>query len=39
MVAKNRYSMPETVPLVWDEFAKHLPGATASGSDNASKGE
>jgi hypothetical protein len=25
--AKNRYSMPDEVPLVWDEFAKYLPGA------------
>lgn len=24
-IAKNRYSMPESVPLIWDEFAKHLP--------------
>jgi hypothetical protein len=23
--AKNRYHMPDTVPLVWDEFAKYLP--------------
>lgn len=39
MVAKNRYSMPETVPLIWDEFARHLPGASAPGSTNANKGE
>jgi hypothetical protein len=38
-VAKNRYSMPESVALIWDEFAKHLPGASAPGSTNASKGE
>lgn len=25
VIAKNRYSMPETVPLEWDEFAQHLP--------------
>lgn len=24
-IAKNRYAMPETLPLVWDEFAQHLP--------------
>ena len=24
-VGKNRYHMPESVPLVWEEFAKHLP--------------
>ena len=23
--AKNRYHMPETIPLSWEEFAKHLP--------------
>lgn len=23
--AKNRYHMPESVPLSWEEFAKHLP--------------
>jgi hypothetical protein len=23
--AKNRYHMPEAVPLSWEEFAKHLP--------------
>lgn len=28
-VAKNRYSMPETVALEWAEFAQHLPGAEA----------
>lgn len=25
VIAKNRYSMPESVPLVWEEFAQHLP--------------
>lgn len=25
VVAKNRYSMPETVPLMWADFAAHLP--------------
>ena len=28
LVAKNRYSMPETVPLDWDAFAEHLPNYT-----------
>ena len=39
MVAKNRYGIEGSVPLIWDEFAKHLPGASAPGSTNASKGE
>jgi hypothetical protein len=26
-VSGNRYSMPSEMPLLWDEFAKHLPGA------------
>ena len=25
VIAKNRYSMPETVPLDWAEFAQHVP--------------
>jgi len=25
-VSKNRYSMPETLPLVWSEFEQHIPG-------------
>lgn len=25
-VAKNRYDMPESIPLLWDEFATYLPG-------------
>jgi len=25
VIAKNRYSMPETVPLDWDAFAAHVP--------------
>lgn len=25
MIAKNRYSMPSTLPLVYGEFSKHLP--------------
>lgn len=25
VIAKNRYSMPETVALDWEEFARHLP--------------
>lgn len=25
VIAKNRYSMPETVSLDWDEFAAHVP--------------
>lgn len=25
VIAKNRYSMPDKVDLVWDEFAQHLP--------------
>lgn len=25
VIAKNRYSMPESVNLVWEEFAQHLP--------------
>jgi len=25
-IAKNRYGMPTSVPLVWSEFEKHLPG-------------
>jgi len=25
IIAKNRYSMPETVPLAWSEFAAHVP--------------
>lgn len=25
VIAKNRYSMPETVALDWEEFAQHLP--------------
>ena len=24
-IAKNRYDMPATMPLLWSEFAKHLP--------------
>jgi hypothetical protein len=24
-IAKNRFSMPEVIPLVWTEFQKHLP--------------
>jgi hypothetical protein len=24
--AKNRYHMPEIIPLSWEEFAKYLPG-------------
>lgn len=28
LIAKNRYSMPETVPLEWDAFAAHLPNFT-----------
>ncbi len=27
--AKNRYHMPEVVPLDWEEFEKHLPGYVA----------
>lgn len=29
-VAKNRYDMPESVPLIWDEFAAYLPGGTGA---------
>lgn len=25
IIAKNRYSMPETVPLAWSEFSAHVP--------------
>jgi hypothetical protein len=34
-IAKNRYSMPETIPLEWDAFAAHLPGASAPASESA----
>lgn len=27
-VAKNRYDMPESIPLVWDAFAAYLPGGS-----------
>lgn len=29
-VAKNRYSMPETVPLDWGSLAEHLPGGVSN---------
>jgi hypothetical protein len=33
MVAKNRYSMPETVSLLWDAVAEHLPNNNAKGAE------
>lgn len=34
-IAKNRYSMPDSVPLDWDTFAAHLPGATPAAPEDA----
>jgi hypothetical protein len=39
ITAKNRYNMPESIPLVWEEFEKHLPGYVEKKEQKKKKGD